>query len=125
MKRVTDHIRDHALSVVGYYESHRVPSIEELAVSEWNPTFERMMRNRLIMGAFRYGLFRDKLAGKHGWDLVGYLKRKVADYEATGNLEFLVDAANMALLEFTAPTHPNAHISATDCTGVHCERRLT
>ncbi len=30
-------------------------TLDELAASEWSPEFERLMRNRLIMGALRYG----------------------------------------------------------------------
>jgi hypothetical protein len=122
MRRITDLIREHALSVAGVNDRNKMPCIEELRATEWNQKFEILMRNRLIMGAFRYGLFREKLAGNHGWDLVGYLQSKVDDYKKSGNMESLVDAANMALLEFTAPTHPNAHWGPQDDSS-HCSRK--
>ena len=31
-----------------------LPSIESLRLSEWSPEFEKGMRDRLVMGAFRY-----------------------------------------------------------------------
>lgn len=120
MKTVTEHLREHALSYAGYFGRNRVPDLDSLRTTEWNAEFEQMMRNRLIMGAFRYGLFEKELDGNHGRDLIGYLQRKIDHYRETGNLEDLVDAANMALLEFTAPTHPKAHWNPGDDEGNHC-----
>lgn len=34
----------------------RVLRLTDLERSEWSPRFERLMRNRLVMGALRYGL---------------------------------------------------------------------
>ena len=123
MKRwVHDQIREHALMTAGVFDARRLPDLESLRETEWNSEFETLMRNRLVMGAFRYGLFAMKLAGNHGWDLIGYLQSKLDHYKATGDMEDLVDVANMALLEFTAPTHKDAHWKAKD-DGVHCSRK--
>lgn len=75
------------------------------------------MKNRLLLGAFRYGLLRSK--GEQGYDMIGSLKRRVELYEQSGNLEFLVDVANLALLEFRFPQHRNAHFESQD-DGEHC-----
>jgi hypothetical protein len=77
------------------------------------------MRNRLVMGAFRYGLMEHTL--KQHWDIFGYLQSKVAEYAATGNKELLVDIANMAGLEFMAPSHPLAHWQPLD-DSYHCQK---
>ena len=84
--------------------SKPVGAMSDLTVlrdTEWNPEFEMFMRNRLLMGAFRYGTFADK--AKVRFDCTGYAKKKIDLYLETGNLECLVDAANMCLLEFTFP----------------------
>lgn len=78
------------------------------------------MRNRLIMGAFRYGLLRYKQSGSY--DMVRYLRIKLEEYEKTGNAELLPDIANMALLEYTAPSHLNFHWKALDDQEVHCPK---
>lgn len=73
---------------------------ELMKVTEWSPRFEQLMRNRLMMGFFRYGPLAVKRANAHKYDCPEYAVKKLRDYQATGNKEFLVDAANMCLLEF-------------------------
>lgn len=43
--------------------------------------------------------------------------RKLSDYKDTGNLECLVDAANLLMIEFAAPTHPHPHFTPLDDIG--------
>ena len=95
-------------------------SFDDLWESEWSPEFERLMRNRLVMGAFRYGLLNDPR--KPQFDRMNSLRKRVEGYEKTGNLEFLVDAANMLLLEFEEGNHPNKHFSSID-DGEHTQIR--
>jgi hypothetical protein len=70
----------------------------ELVKSEWSERFEQLMRNRLIVGAFRYGLLHWR--SKPVWDRIGKAKEKLVAYERTRNKELLVDVANLMLLEF-------------------------
>ena len=119
MKTVTDHIREHVLLTAGCIERKPLPDLDSLHQSEWFPEFEQLMRNRLIMGAFRYQLFKDKACSASL--MFEYLKQKVAVYEKTGNREALVDIANMAGLEFMFPSHPNAHWAAGDDDSSHCQ----
>lgn len=42
------------------------------------------------------------------------LHKRLEKYAETGNTEFLIDAANFAMIEFMFPAHPNAHFRATD-----------
>ena len=107
MKTVTQRIRERLEQTIP-----QVPSLSTLRKTEWSRTFESLMRNRLLMGAFRYGLIRHK--GEQGYDMVGSLRRRIELYEKTGNLEALVDVANLALLEFEHPSHPSAHFEAED-----------
>lgn len=97
--------------------------IEDLEKSEWSPTFERLMRNRLIMGAFRYGLLSEKRTKGKKWDLLEPIQKKLALYEQTGNTEYLVDAANYCLLAFECDNHPAKHFKALDDHHDHCKRR--
>jgi hypothetical protein len=70
------------------------------------------MRNRLIMGALRYGLIH--APGKPKYDRIGSITRRLEKYKQDGNLEHLVDAANLCLMEFEEGTHPLKHFGAQD-----------
>lgn len=91
------------------------PSLESLRQTEWVPEFEQYMRNRLVMGAMRYETFEEKRRGNN-YACLEYIRRKCKEYESTGNLECLVDLANVAMIEFAAPHHPNPHFTPGDDT---------
>ena len=78
------------------------------------------MRNRLLMGAFRYGLLQKKRERVGQWDMVGGMRRLLDKYEATGNLEALVDMANYCLLEFVMWRAQGHEVIAED-DGEHCQ----
>jgi hypothetical protein len=93
-------------------------SVEELYVSEWCTEFEQYMRNRLVMGALRYGLLR---SGRD-YDNVRSAIEHLKDYARTGNQEHLVDAANLCLVEFVREScHPQPFFRSID-DGRHTRR---
>jgi len=113
MQTVSQYIRHHLLNTLGYVKTTKQkPSLESLKETEWNKDFEKFMRNRLVMGALRYGLFSTKNSTTEK-NIIS-MKNKVLLYEQTGNLECLVDIANMAQVEFTHSNHPTKHFNATD-----------
>jgi myosin-crossreactive antigen len=89
-----------------------MPALEALQQTEWSVQFERYMRNRLVMGAFRYGLLQ--APDKHDYNRVDSAIERLMEYKRTHNLELLVDSANIALLEFVEGTHPDRHWSSVD-----------
>uniref|UniRef100_A0A6M3J0X0 Uncharacterized protein n=1 Tax=viral metagenome TaxID=1070528 RepID=A0A6M3J0X0_9ZZZZ len=93
-KTVTQLLREHLYETLGMLDI----SYNTLLETEWSPNFERLMRNRLILGALRYGRLR--AIGKPKWDRVEYIERKLKDYKETKNKECLVDIANLCLCEF-------------------------
>jgi len=82
--------------------------------AQWSPAFERLMRNRPIVGAYRYGPIGG--IGKPPYNRVESCLKRLAQYQQTGNLELLVDVANLCLLEFVECRHPRKHFHATDDT---------
>ena len=115
---VTEAIRKHLLESRGLVPRAPLPDLESLKKSEWSSTFEQMMRTRLFMGALRYGLLNSR--GKPQYDRMRSARQRIALYEETGNLEILVDVANMMLLEFEEGQHPLRHIRLQD-DGLHTE----
>jgi len=95
-----------------------VPDLEILKETQWSNEFESLMRNRLIMGAFRYGIFG--LKDKPKFNSVNSIIQKAKLYQETGNDEILVDIANLAMVEFIEGNHPNKHYKAVD-DGIHTE----
>ena len=94
-------------------------TMAELQVMQWCPEFERLMRNRLLMGAMRYAPFSRQEPG--AYDNCGSALSHIRAYQATGNTEHLVDAANLMLCEFKLGVHPKKHFAASD-DGEHVQK---
>ena len=95
---------------------------ERRSLSEWSPRFYQLMRNRLIMGSFRYQTFEQKRKMKWDYDTASEAIVRIQRYQETGNTEHLVDAANMCLLEFEFGEHPKKHFESVD-DGEHAKLR--
>ena len=116
----TQWLRSRLLAHVnGDKHGDKTESLEELRKTEWSSEFEQLMRNRLIMGRFRYGRMEDDSKGNY--DHVNAIRRHLRLYEQTGNKEHLVDIGNYCLVEFKHCKHPKAHFEATDDVD-HCEK---
>lgn len=121
MKSAHAVLRERLLTQAGLVERPAPKfTLAELAASEWSPEFEQLMRNRLIMGALRYGKLGEP--GKLKYDRLSSILRRLHTYEASGNLELLVDIANLALCEFVECNQPLRHWHAVDG-GKHVGRK--
>lgn len=96
-------------------------SIAERYETEWSSQFEKLMRNRLVMGSFRYEPFAAK-RDSWNYDTATEAIKRIRRYQEDGNTEHLVDAANMCLLEFEFGKHPKKHFESID-DGEHTQRR--
>lgn len=119
---VTEHLREH-LWLRARREAGQpwLPPLDELRRTQWSTPFEEKMRARLIVGAMRYGLNFVGEPGKVAWSRVESMRRRLAAYAADGNVEHLVDVANLAMLEAEEGEHPLKHWAATD-DGEHTRR---
>lgn len=89
-----------------------LPPLDELKKSEWDDTFEQLMRNRLIVGSFRYGLLKD--SDRPSYKRVSSIINRLEMYLEDGNTEHLVDAAAISLAEFVCGDHPHKHFGPND-----------
>lgn len=112
MTSVSEHIRRHCYRSLGM-DTERMPSLSEIKANEWSSEFERLMRNRLILGRIRYGSMyaQGRTTTKSRMD---YIKKQCEIYRASGNEECLVDIANIAMVEFVKHEHPKHHFRAID-----------
>ena len=110
---VSEHIRRHLLDNLGCFDCKPMPSLEELRAKQWSAEFEELQRNRMIVGAFRYGMVATQRRAT-AYDNVGSLIDRARAYIETGNMEHLVDIANLAMIEFKIGVHPERHFHATD-----------
>ena len=110
MKTVTNHIRDHLLESLGMPDS--IPSLDILEKSEWSSKFENLMRNRLIMGRFRYGPFHN--INRPTETVIENIKNRADKYIKERNTEYLIDIANLCMKVFVVDDHPKKHFKAED-----------
>ncbi len=71
----------------------------------------QLMANRMCMSEPKYGDIADTYPSR-GNAIKGLLDR-LELYRETGNTEWLIDVANMALIEHLHPSHQQAHFRAT------------
>ena len=88
----------------------RAPS--EVLTTEFSEAFVQGMRDRMVVSYFKYGPIADGFP--HKVNAVTSLTDRLRKYAETGNTEFLIDAANFAMIEFMHPSHPNAFFEGTD-----------
>lgn len=113
---VHDIIREHLLSQKGIVTTKKkvMPGLESLKITEWDDYFESLMRNRLVLSSFRYGLIEDAKA----YDYVTSMRQRLDLFDAKGNGEHLVDIANISMVVFKKKMHPQFYFSAQD-DGIH------
>lgn len=116
MIHLHDAIRQHIYKITGLDRPKvtSMPSLSILRLTEKSESFENLVlavrpnypyyeffklgRNRLIIGAMRYGRLKSK--DKKQFNRTGSILRRLQIYQAEGNQELLVDIFNMALLEY-------------------------
>lgn len=78
--------------------------------SEVSAQFLQGMVNRMAVSLDKYGPVEK--AYPNDVDAIESLKKRLEEYEETGNIEYLIDVANFAMIEFELPRHPKAHFDS-------------
>ena len=82
--------------------------------TEYSERFDTLRKKAMEVSYYKYGPLRKNYSEYSCMDAIGNLKRRLEEYEKTGNTEFLVDVANFAMIEFMYPQVEGAHYKPTD-----------
>jgi hypothetical protein len=77
--------------------------------------FADLMRAAMLVSAYKYGEVAEAYPDRV--NALESLGLRLAKYAETGNVEYLVDVANFAMIEFMHPAHPGAFFKSTDADG--------
>jgi hypothetical protein len=76
-----------------------------------DPTFTRLRANRIKLGYRRYELYGRNAA----YNAIGSAIERLREYQTSGNLELLVDAANLVEVEWNnRSVNPGARLVSSD-----------
>jgi len=70
------------------------------------------MRARMAVSYHKYGPVAEGYPDRV--DAIACLGERIRKYQETGNVEWLIDVANFAMIEFMHPRHKEAHYRPTD-----------
>lgn len=87
--------------------------LREGVPGEYSKTFLQGMIDRMAVSYHKYGAVKDGFADG-AVDAMKSLEDRLQLYKETGNTEWLMDAANFAMIEFMFPQHPEANYRPTD-----------
>jgi hypothetical protein len=79
--------------------------------SEVSQEFLQGMASRMSASYYKYGALAENFPTP--CDALAGLRKRLALYEKDGNIEWLMDAANFAMIEYMRPSHPEAHFRST------------
>lgn len=98
-------------------------AVGDILKTEYSEPFDEGRRQRMAVSFYKYGPLSDGYP--HKVDAIGSLMQRLRLYASgdpakditPGNTEYLMDAANFAMIEFMHPRHPEAHFTPTDDDG--------
>ena len=90
----------------------RGPLTDAKCAGEVSEFFLDGMRSRMAVSFYKYGPVSNAYPDKV--NALDSLRLRLQKYLDTGNSEFLMDAANFAMIEFMYPSHSDAFFQGTD-----------
>lgn len=92
-------------------KSHRT---EEILSTEYSEEFDNIRKNMMVTSFYKYGPMEENYKKQKTLDSIKSLEIRLNEYIKTGNMEYLADIANFAMIEFIHPQHTKAHYKKTD-----------
>lgn len=90
-------------------------SYDEILATEYSEEFDKKSKNAMVMSYYKYGPVA--LNYPDNVDAIKTLEERLQLFKDTGNLEYLIDVKNQAMIEYMRPRHPNAHYKPKDNSG--------
>ena len=90
-------------------------TVDDVLQTEFSESFVEGMRSRMLVSYHKYGAIQEAYPAKV--NALKSLQQRLEMYASTGNTEYLMDAANFAMIEFMLPAHPGAFFQGTDSDG--------
>lgn len=87
-------------------------SFEDVLKTEYFPEFDEKRKRAMAMSFYKYGPVRENYP--HNVNAIETLESRLSLYKTTGNIEFLIDVMNQAMIEAKYPRHPKAHYAPKD-----------
>ena len=88
--------------------------IKEILKTEYSEQFDKIRKNMMVVSFYKYGPIKTNYKTENTTNCIKSLKIRLHKYEETGNIEFLADIANFAMIEFMHPQKLNAYYKPTD-----------
>jgi len=91
------------------------PKTQQVRVTvpiDWDESFIQGMADRMAVSHHKYGKVEDGYP--HKIDALVCLAGRLEMYHETRNTEYLIDAANFAMIEFMRPRYHDAFFEGTD-----------
>ena len=82
-------------------------------MSDYNEEFDRLRKNRVEVSSMKYGSAKKNFSTGNV-QAIPTCMLCIDKYKETCNTEYLCDAANYLMFEFTWPQVPGAYFKATD-----------
>jgi len=93
----------------------KIMSVSDIVREKWDADFVDACRNRIVVGAMRYGNGGSQYESREcGDSFLRRLREKLAEFDRTRNHEMLVDIAVYCMLLWRFDDHPAAHFEAMD-----------
>lgn len=89
-----------------------IKTVDSVPNTEYSLEFLQGMIDRMSVSYSKYGAVKDAYPNRV--NAIESLYARLDKYARTGNTEFLMDAANFAMIEYMHPKHPEAHFKPTD-----------
>ena len=83
---------------------------EGILKTEYCDNFDELRKNRMVVSFHKYGPVNMNY-GQRLVSAIDNLEKRLELYKETGNIEYLCDVANFAMIEFMYPQHPNRHFN--------------
>lgn len=87
-------------------------SYEDVLKTEYFSDVDEKRKRAMVMSFHKYGPVRENYP--HNVDAIKTLEERLALFKSTGNIEFLYDVMNQAMIEVKYPRHPKAHYAPKD-----------